>query len=63
VLQPAIDGRECRQRGIGLFPLPVEQFDGHPRKATNLLEDPLLLRRGAFHAAGLAFPKRVSWDC
>jgi hypothetical protein len=27
------------------------------------LEDPLLLRRGAFHAAGLAFPKRVSWDC
>jgi hypothetical protein len=47
-----MDGRECWQRGIGLSPLPVAQFDGHPRKATNLLEVPLLLRGG--QSPGLA---------
>ena len=43
LLQPAIHCRERRQGGIGLFPLPVEQFDRHPGKATNLFQYPLLL--------------------
>ena len=46
LLQPAIDRRESRQGGIGLFPLPVEQFDGHPGKGTNPFQDPLLLGGG-----------------
>jgi hypothetical protein len=43
LLQPAINRRQSRQSGIGLFPPPVEQFDGHSREATNLFQDPLLL--------------------
>jgi hypothetical protein len=27
-----------------LFPLPVEEFDGHPGEGTNPFQDPLLLR-------------------
>jgi hypothetical protein len=46
LFKPAIDGRERRQRGVGLFPLPVEQFDGHPGERTDALEDPLLLGGG-----------------
>jgi hypothetical protein len=43
LLQPAVDGRERRQRGIGLLPLPVEQFDRHAGKGAHLRQDPLLL--------------------
>ena len=35
--------RERRQRSIRLFPLPVEQFNGHAGKGAHLLQDPLLL--------------------
>src|ERR1043165_7809357 len=43
LLQPTIDRRQSRKRGIGLLPLPVKQFDRHSRKAADLFQDPLLL--------------------
>lgn len=46
VLQPAIDRREGRQSRVGLFPLPVEQFDGHSRETPNLFQNPLRLLGG-----------------
>ena len=38
LLQPAINGREGRQRGIGLLPLAVEQFNGHAGKGAHLFQ-------------------------
>ncbi len=52
LLQPAIDRRQSREGGIGLFPLPVKQFHGHSGKGSNPFQDPL--RLGGGKAARLA---------
>ena len=52
LLQPAINGREGRESGIGLLPLAVEEFDGHSGKGADPFQDPLLLVGG--QTAGFA---------